>query len=282
MADKRSKDDPPLILNPRNQAEKRINSILRFKERQRRNRVWINFLEIVEWLAEERGDRVNPLRVQPTSEMPRAYDMLLRGLLDGDFAEDGRWVVRYLNPHVREEKRMTRAFLLRIIEQCTHEGCTDEEIVHHHLSWCWIPRRLFKQWLIRRGLPSPPWFEPREATQDDRGESKPSCAQPSLLPSPEPAKHEHQERSEVESKKSHKPSLSPKPPSDMRRRGPEAKKLKQSMEAMRRDIQNGVNVRDMLEKDLEERYSVSRTTARDARNKVLSKLNLRQTPTNDN
>jgi hypothetical protein len=126
--------------------------------------------------------------------MLRAFDILLRGLLDGDFAEDGRLVVRYLNPHVREEKRMTRAFLLGIIEQCTHEGCTDEETVHHHLSWCWIPRRLFKQWLIRRGLPSPPRFEPREPTQDERGESTPAYAQPSLLPSPEPNPERDNER----------------------------------------------------------------------------------------
>jgi hypothetical protein len=135
MADERSKDDPPLI----------------------------NFLKIVEWLAEERGDRVNPLQVHRTYEMLRAYDMLLRDLLDGDFEEGGRSQVRYLNPNLREEPRMTRAFLLKIIEQCTHEGCTDEETVHHHLSWCWIPRRMFDQFLANHNLPpAPPRFEPRE------------------------------------------------------------------------------------------------------------------------
>jgi hypothetical protein len=224
VADKRTKDDLPLILNPRNQAEKRINSILRFKERQRTKRAWINFLEIVEWLAwlaELRG------RFDFTAEVHRAYEMLLRDLLDGDFGEDGRWQVRYLNPHVREQRRMTRAFLLKIIEQCTHDGCADDETVHHHLSWCWIRRRLFEKWLTKRGLPSPAWFkpqhqeQPREATQDERGESTPGYAQPSLPPPPELATHErpplparfephHLERSEVESTAPrHGPSLTP-------------------------------------------------------------------------
>jgi hypothetical protein len=38
--------------------------------------------------------------------------------------------------------------------------------------------------------PSLSWFEPREPTQDERRESTPAYARPSLLPSPEPTKCE--------------------------------------------------------------------------------------------
>ncbi len=105
MADKRSKDDPPLILNPARQAEKRINRVLRFRWCQRRKRAWISFLEITEWHTERSGR---------FDAGHRAYDMLQRDLLDGDFGEGGRWLVLYLNPHVPEETRMTRAFLHKI------------------------------------------------------------------------------------------------------------------------------------------------------------------------
>ena len=148
MADKRSKDDPPLILNPARQAEKRINRVLRFRWCQRRKRAWISFLEITEWHTERSGR---------FDAGHRAYDMLQRDLLDGDFGEGGRWLVLYLNPHVPEETRMTRAFLHKIIETC------EEPVIESHLSWCWIPRRLFDRWLAKHDLPlSPARFDPRE------------------------------------------------------------------------------------------------------------------------
>ena len=54
---------------------------------------------------------------------------------------------------------------------------------------------------------------------------------------------------------------------------------------MRNDIQHGrytvAQLENMLEKDLEANYGVSRDTARKARNAVLSELNSRQIPTND-
>ena len=69
-----------------------------------------------------------------------------------------------------------------------------------------------------------------------------------------------------------------------RRRGPRAKKLNATMEAMEEDIRQGRTtitvLESMLEKQLAERYHVSRDTARKARNSVLSEfeaLNLRQT-----
>jgi DNA-binding GntR family transcriptional regulator len=54
---------------------------------------------------------------------------------------------------------------------------------------------------------------------------------------------------------------------------------------MMNDIQQGLftvaQLEDMREKNLDEKYGVSRDTARKARNAVLSELNSRQFPTND-
>jgi DNA-binding GntR family transcriptional regulator len=54
---------------------------------------------------------------------------------------------------------------------------------------------------------------------------------------------------------------------------------------MRNDVQGGrlsvAQLENMLEKDLEARYGVSRDTARKARVAVLSELNSQQIPTND-
>jgi hypothetical protein len=71
-----------------------------------------------------------------------------------------------------------------------------------------------------------------------------------------------------------------------RRRGPRPKQFERARDAMRNDIQQGrrtpVELEHMLEKNLVTNYGgVSRTTARKARNAVLSELNSRQIPTND-
>ena len=232
MADERGKDDPPLILNPRLQAEERINYIIRFTRQQRREREWINFHEIAEWYAERNG-RFD------AGELDRAYDMLQRDLFFGDFEGDGRSRVLYSNPHLPEEPWMTQAFFDRIIGEVT-----DREIVHLHLSRCWIPWRLFGRWLENHGLPLSPRFEPQD-----------------------------RERSEVERKEPRKKSsLSSTPPSNMRQRGRSAEKRERTIEAMRRDVEErGVAyLRDMREKELEATYRVSRDTARKARNVVLS------------
>jgi hypothetical protein len=61
-----------------------------------------------------------------------------------------------------------------------------------------------------------------------------------------------------------------------RRRGPQPKKLEQAKTAMRDDIQQGrravAELKNMLEKNLQEVYGVSRDTARKARRAVLSEF----------
>jgi hypothetical protein len=77
----------------------------------------------------------------------------------------------------------------------------------------------------------------------------------------------------------------PSPAGPGRRRGARPRKFEQTKEAMRNDVQGGrlsvAQLENMLEKDLEARYGVSRDTARKARVAVLSELNSQQIPTND-
>ena len=74
-----------------------------------------------------------------------------------------------------------------------------------------------------------------------------------------------------------------------RRRGRRPHRFEQTVSAMRADVLQGrlsiAELRNMLEKELVERYGVSRSVARKARDAVLSELrtlNSEQIPTNDN
>jgi hypothetical protein len=82
----------------------------------------------------------------------------------------------------------------------------------------------------------------------------------------------------VTSPNAHSGAASPtsSPFTSTRRGGRRPKKLDQAKEAMRGDIREGrltlVKLRDMLEKNLAEKYEVSRDTARKARDAVLSEV----------
>ena len=71
-------------------------------------------------------------------------------------------------------------------------------------------------------------------------------------------------------------SEGPKPPPHLRqagnRRGRKPTKLEQVKQAMRRDLSQGSELRNMREKELAAKYGVSRDTARKARNAVVSKI----------
>ncbi len=200
MADKRNDEDcPHLIPNPTCPRDWRFNRTARFKWRQLRRHGWIQFHEIAQWYVE-----LNRERMSEEAARARAYDMLQRDLLAGEFEEGGRSQVLFLHPDM-PKARMTPAWLLTIIERQRHP----EEIVRgRYLSQCWILRRMFDRWLANRELPRspprfeprervepPPWlslFEPGEPIQDERGESTPAYSQSSLLPSPEPQEIETQ------------------------------------------------------------------------------------------
>jgi hypothetical protein len=143
---------PPDRLGPsepdRRTEQWRAARIEHFKERQRKTREWINFEEIADWYSREDGSIV-----PDENKRVAAFDLLTRDFLAGEFEENGRSRVLFLDPAIprgwREREWFKNAFDLR----------TDYR--QYYLAACWIPRRLFRRWLARYHLPeSPPRFEP--------------------------------------------------------------------------------------------------------------------------
>jgi hypothetical protein len=150
---KRGEDDRLLVRNRRINLENwRADREARFIFKQQRTCQWIPFREIAEWYAERSG-RFD------AAELDRAYDMLLRDLLVGDFEEGGRSRVRYLHP-ATSKARMTREWMQRMIDTYREEP---EKVRLHYLSRCWLPQHLFQKWLKKHELPpSPVRFKPHE------------------------------------------------------------------------------------------------------------------------
>jgi len=104
----------------------------------------------------------------------------------------------------------------------------------------------------------------------------PNFWRPSIPKPAELQKQAHISRSSKPFKEDESPPLR----LQIRKRGPQPKKFEQTKEAMRHDIQEGrlavTSLDAMLEKDLKERYVVSRDTARKARAEILSEKAMRR------
>jgi hypothetical protein len=143
-------EELPLIPNPNCPTDWRLNREVRFTRRQQRSHEWINFREIAEWLSEIDGHGV-----PNEAARANAYDMLTRDLLAGDFEEEGRSKVRYLY-HASKMARMTRQRLNDVLDTFSTVDVRSE-----YLARCWIPRRMFDQWLAKHCLQaSPRRFQP--------------------------------------------------------------------------------------------------------------------------
>ncbi len=127
----------------------RAGWIARFTERQRVIRKWINFAEIAEWCSKDDQSIV------PKKEKRKAVFDALTDLLAGEFEENGRSLVLYLNPEITKF-RMNRESIQEVI---TYDYDGDEGR-SQYLSHCWIPRRLFEQWRIKHRQPESPHFQP--------------------------------------------------------------------------------------------------------------------------
>jgi hypothetical protein len=127
--------------------------IERFARCQKRERKWINFGEIAEWCAAERGSIV----VDELKEEV-AIDTLKRDVLDGEFEEHDRSLVLMLHPSQRG--RVAREWARDAVD---HNY--DEQHGRAWLKYCWIPRRMFQRWLQKHRLTeSAPRFEPQHRT----------------------------------------------------------------------------------------------------------------------
>jgi hypothetical protein len=93
---------------------------------------------------------------------------------------------------------------------------------------------------------------------------------------PKPAELQKQADISISSKSSKEVPLRP----EIRKRGPQPRKFEQTKEAMRRDIRKGLlavtTLDAMLEKELKQRYGVSRDTARKSRAEILSEEAMRR------
>jgi hypothetical protein len=230
-------------------------SIAKFAEEQRRKREWINFAEIAESCAR----RGNPF-VADEAARSGAYDRLRDDLLAGDFEENGKSMVRFLNARSKGEwvsrRRMhDLEYEAAISLSDAIDTFSPEDIRSQYLVYCWIPRQMYRRWETKYGLSPTPWFEPQERCQTES------------------------ETHNVDR------SLASSSPPNVRRRGKKPTKLVSTTERMRLEIRDGLRsvegLRTMLEKDLGAEYHVSRDTARKARNKVLSEFVENSISTND-
>ena len=129
--------------------QRRTGQIERFIKQQRNSRKWINFAEIAEWCSEE-----DQSIVQNEHKRTEAFNRLASDLLD--FEENGRSLVLFLHPKTKK-MRMTHEELKDAIE---HNW--DRARGRSYLAHCWIPRRLFERWLVKRRLQvSPSRFQPQ-------------------------------------------------------------------------------------------------------------------------
>jgi hypothetical protein len=132
--------------------EWRASRIERFAERQRSDLQWINFGEIADWCARE-GGSITP----DESLRALALDTLARDLLAGEFDENGRSQVLFLNPYSPKKARMTREYLGEAIETDIDQERGRSEF----LPFCWARREMIARWFEKHRLPkSPALLEP--------------------------------------------------------------------------------------------------------------------------
>jgi hypothetical protein len=159
----------PLIANANTPKQWRHNRFVQFGVRERKDRNWISFREIAEWVAEEYRD--------PGLSYVAAYNKALLNLMDGFsiFSEGGKTQVLYLNPAsdrpmVRMSETLYQVLLYgRVLRSSGDLAMTRwsvEAFRDEHLTLCWIPRRMFAPWAAKHGLPrSPAWLTPAKAPE---------------------------------------------------------------------------------------------------------------------
>jgi hypothetical protein len=111
----------------------RTARILRFMDRQKKQRAWIQFSE----LAERYGRNIG------TAE---GYEQLKRAVIDGKFERNGRSRVFYLHPGVTATK-MTREKMRNAVETFPAET-----VRRQYLACCWMPREVADAWCESWGI----------------------------------------------------------------------------------------------------------------------------------
>jgi hypothetical protein len=231
---------------------RRQAKIKSFVEEQRLKREWLSFAEIADSFA-----RRDNLVLANEDARLGALDLLCQDLLAGEFEEDGKSRIRFLHPgHQTEEMTRQRMSDVECDKSISLPDVIDlfqpDVVRSEYLMYCWMPHQTLCRWFAKYGLQVPPHFTKESERPAYDGKAK-LAAQTSR--------------------------------SNARRRGRRPDKIERAKEAMRRDINEGKltidDLKAILEKNLPERYGVSRTTARDARKVVLSEFVENSNPAND-
>jgi hypothetical protein len=122
-------------INWRKACQWRADRILRFIDRQKTQRAWVQFSE----LAEQYGRNIG---------IAEGYEQLKRAVIKGDFERDGRSRVLYLHSLVTKAK-MTRENMRNVVG--THPPAT---VQRQYLACCWIPRELADEWWANQAASS--------------------------------------------------------------------------------------------------------------------------------
>jgi hypothetical protein len=114
----------------------RTARILRFIDRQKKQRAWIAFGELAECYGRNIG-------------IAEGYEQLKRAVINGEFERNGRSRVLYLHPGVTRAK-MTREWMRNAAETFPAET-----VRRAYLAPCWIPRELADAWWANHGPQTP-------------------------------------------------------------------------------------------------------------------------------
>jgi hypothetical protein len=122
----------------------RANRIIRFSERQARERSWISFAE----LAEHYGRNIS---------VEEGYEQLRTAVIVGEFELNGRPRVLYLHPDVTLAK-MTRGRMRDLSEVYGSEP-GHLTLQREYLSRCRIPREMAVSWAAKRNVAIVGWLD---------------------------------------------------------------------------------------------------------------------------
>jgi hypothetical protein len=124
-----------------------------FRERQRIVREWIPICEIADWSAySATGINVDAEKEARTL----AYERLDQTARDGEFER-----ILYLHPRMRRNGKNRR--------WVTREQLRYLQSIRDIAAYCWLPRKLARQWLAAHGYAWPARFDPAPPTSSAVG-----------------------------------------------------------------------------------------------------------------
>jgi hypothetical protein len=133
---------------------------MRFVERQRLARRWIAFVDLADWCA---GSTTRTSIEDEQRALELAYQRLAMSMLGGEFEQNRRSKVLYLDPFVSEDGLPLRSRLTREQFQIAFDATMtppSPSLPMLVFGRCWLPCELARRWLESHGYRWAPHFEP--------------------------------------------------------------------------------------------------------------------------